>query len=107
MNQKPSQLRLVLIWSHVVASRICGLAIRGWSAMSAMGGFPELTVVGADGDRPPSAPVLSTIDALQLPFGFCHSGLGILGAGAEVGKHIDHDEVGNRGRRLFTDLADA
>src|SRR5258708_39503548 len=105
MNQKPSQLRLVLIWSHVVASRICCLATRGWSAMSAIGdvpstfwfehdlfGKPVVTVpdharvVGAGGSRPPPAPGRSAIDSLQLPLGFRHGGLGIPHAGAVVGE---------------------
>jgi hypothetical protein len=42
MNQKPSQLRLVLTWSHVVASRIGALAALGSSAMSAIGGNPVI-----------------------------------------------------------------
>src|SRR6267154_1725884 len=126
MNQKPSQLRLVLIWSHVVASRICCLATRGWSAMSAIGDVPSTfwfehdlfgtagsyssgscSVVGAGGGRPPPAPVRSAIDSLQLPFGFRHGGLGVLGAGAVVGEHVDHDEVCNRGCRLFAGRADS
>jgi hypothetical protein len=40
MNQKPSQFLLVLSWSHLVASRICDLALLGASAMSAMGDIP-------------------------------------------------------------------
>src|SRR5207245_1847232 len=40
MNQKPSQLRLCLSWSHALASRISVLARRGAIAMSAMGVVP-------------------------------------------------------------------
>ena len=40
MNQKPSQLRLCLSWSHALASRISVLARRGAIAMSAMGDVP-------------------------------------------------------------------
>ena len=49
----------------------------------------------------------SAIDALQLPFGNRDRALGVLAAGAEVREHIDHQEVGDRGRRLFAGLADA
>src|SRR6476659_7774622 len=107
MNQKPSQLRLVLIWSHVVASRICALAIRGWSAMSAIGDVPtkELMARAAVACRP--RPSRSAINSLQLTFGFGHGGFAVLGAGAVVGEHIDHDEVGNRGRCLLAGRSDA
>src|ERR1700716_823751 len=107
MNENPSQLRLVLIRSQVVASRICCLATRGCSAMSAIGDVPIERMMERTAVDPPSAPVLSAIDALQLPFGFRHGGLAVLGARAEVGEHVDHDEVGDRGCRLLTRRTDA
>src|SRR2546430_12269389 len=83
MNQKPSQFRLVLSWSHVVASRICALAVRGWSTMSAMDEIPWVSDVVFTGIRGRTSRhvvnradcnlfaarrLYSTIDALQLPF---------------------------------------
>src|SRR6266702_4639864 len=47
------------------------------------------------------------IDALQLTLGFRDRGLGILGAGAVVGEHVDHQEVGDRGCRLLARRTDA
>src|SRR4051794_19823218 len=70
-------------------------------------GQRPVSLVKTGGGSPPPAPLSSAIDALQLPFGFRHRCLGILGAGAIVGEHVHHDEVGNRGCRLLTDLADA
>src|SRR5258708_7832463 len=51
--------------------------------------------------------VVLAIDALQLALALRNRGLGILGAGAVVGEHVDHQEVGDRGRRLFAGRADA
>src|SRR4051795_10856479 len=49
-----------------------------------------------------SPPDLSlTIDALQLPLAIGDRALGVLGARAVVGEHVDHQEVGDRGRRLL------
>src|SRR3981189_1581151 len=106
MNQKPSQFRLVLSWSHAVASRISRLAVRGCRAMSAMTkslDTSDAVVTGARGrifrhlgraGGPTVVPrprpiVLLAIDALQLPLALRHRGLGILGAGAVIGEHVD------------------
>src|SRR5258707_15494314 len=47
------------------------------------------------------------IDALQLPLAVRDRALGVLGAGAVVGEHVDHQAVGDRGRRLLPGGADA
>src|SRR5258707_14382938 len=117
MNQNPSQFRLVLSWSHVVASRICGLAVRGCSAMSAMTKSLESSdavfihgrgrrsghVVDRAGcNQLVARPIArSAIDALQLPLAVRDRTLGVLGARAVVGEHVDHQEVGDRGCRLL------
>src|SRR6185437_2646071 len=75
--------------------------------MSAMAISEGWCVGGAGGDQPPPAPLRSAIDSLQLPFGVRDRALGILAAGAVIGEHIDHDEVRDRGRGLFTGRADA
>src|SRR5450759_3762515 len=59
----------------------------------------------AIGSQP--ARLYSTIDALQLPLGNRDRSLGVLAAGAVVRKHVDHQEVGDRGRRLLAGRADA
>src|SRR5689334_23812982 len=105
MNQNPSQFRLCLSWSHAVASRISVLARWGARAMSAMSVIPSAVAVGRAAPMPP-APLSSAIDALQLPLGFRDGGLGVLRTGAVVREHVDHDEVGDRGRRLFAGVAD-
>src|SRR6476620_3038872 len=51
--------------------------------------------------------VLLAIDALQLPLAVRDRALGVLGARAVVGEHIDHQEVGDRGGRLLAGGADA
>src|SRR5882757_5992949 len=61
----------------------------------------------ARGAPPDPATASASIDALQLPLGILHRGLGILRAGAIIGEHVDHDEVGDRGRRLLAGRADA
>src|SRR5450759_1416122 len=53
------------------------------------------------------ARLYSTIDALQLPLGNRDRALGVLAAGAVVRNHVDHQEVGDRGRRLLAGRADA
>src|ERR1700716_700015 len=53
------------------------------------------------------ARLYSTIDALQLPLGNRNRAGGRLAAGAVVGEHVDHQEVGDRGRRLLARCADA
>src|SRR5258705_10444460 len=122
MNQKPSQLRLVLSWSHFVASRISGLAVRGCSAMSAFDEIPQLAMpssqvhaletqamssIGRTASCLQPAQLYSTIDTLQLPLAVRDRTLGVLGAGAVVGEHVDHEEVRNHGRRLLAHRADA
>src|SRR4051794_23291501 len=118
MNQKPSQLRLVLSWSQAVASRICAFAARGCRAMSAIGEIPSCEwhdamspercnrVDEAGGNGPPASS-MSAIDALQLPFRDRDRAGGGLAAGAVVGEHVDHQEVGDRSCRLLAGLADA
>ena len=57
---------------------------------------------GSGGLHPAAArPIVSTIDALQLPLGNRDGALGVFAAGAIVGEHVDHQEVGDRGRRLL------
>src|ERR1700730_13130114 len=51
--------------------------------------------------------VILAIDALQLPLAIRDRALGILGARAVVGEHVNHQEVGDRGRRLLAGGADA
>src|SRR5215475_7349316 len=105
MNQRPSQFLLCLSCSQLVASRICGfgLPVRGASATSAIG--LSYKKIGA-GSPLPAPRHLLAIDALQLPLGFGDGALGVLGAGAVVGEHVDHDEVRDRLRRLFADRSD-
>src|SRR5262245_41221768 len=74
--------------------------------MSAMSVIPSAVAVERTAPMP-SAPLSSAIDALQLPLGFHNGALRVLGASAVVGEHVDHDEVGDRGRRLLADMADA
>src|SRR5437763_17111150 len=57
-------------------------------------------MAGLRPDRSPSDCSLS-IDALQLPLAIRDRALGVLGARAVVGKHVDDQEVGDRGRRLL------
>ena len=75
--------------------------------MSAMGGIPIQLWMERVAVVRRLLQLRSAIDALQLPLGFRDGGLGILGAGAVVGEHVDHDEVGDRGRRLLAGRADA
>src|SRR4051812_40171594 len=127
MNQKPSQLRLLLSWSHAVASRMGCLAALVPNAMSAIGVVPydylrrhclshsprakgaraglKKDRAGRNSMRP--APSSSTINALQLPFGNGDRALGVVASAAVVGEHVDHQEVGDRGRRLLAGRADA
>src|ERR1700753_165171 len=63
---------------------------------------------GTGGSTPPVRTVgLTAVDSFQWPLGFRDRALGILGAGAVIGEHVDHDEVGDRGRRLLAGRADA
>src|SRR5450631_1828752 len=59
------------------------------------------------GNRLPPASLSLAIDTLQLPFGNRDRALGIVASGAEVGEHVDHQEVGDRGRGLLPGSADA
>src|SRR3984957_334864 len=51
--------------------------------------------------------VVLAIDALQLPLAVRNRTLGVLGAGAVIGEHVDHQEVGDRGRGLLAGGANA
>src|SRR5580704_4765036 len=51
--------------------------------------------------------VVLAIDALQLSLAVRNRTLGVLGAGAVIGEHVDHQEVGDRGRGLLAGGADA
>src|SRR3954471_4077270 len=52
-------------------------------------------------DQIAARPFVLTIDALQLPLAIGDRALGVLGARAVVGEHVDQQEVGDRGRRLL------
>src|SRR3954470_12344579 len=56
---------------------------------------------GGPQTRQRPARLYSTIDALQLPLAVRDRTLGVLGARAVVGEHVDHQEVGDRGRGLL------
>src|SRR4051812_21132264 len=47
------------------------------------------------------------VDAFRLPLGTRDRTLQVLATSTVVGEHIDHDEIRNRGRRFFTEVADA
>ena len=56
---------------------------------------------------PPAFVSCLAINPLQLPLRDRDGALGVFASGAVVGEHIDDQEVGDRGRRLFARMADA
>src|SRR5450631_2711980 len=69
--------------------------------------YRAVSSIGRPASSSQPARSYSTIDALQLPLGNRDRAWGSLAAGAVVGEHVDHQEVGNRGRGLLSGRADA
>ena len=56
---------------------------------------------------PPAFRVSSAIEPRRLPLGDLDAALGVLAAGADIGEHVEDDEVGERRRRLLADRSQA
>src|SRR5690348_5963966 len=71
--------------------------------MSSAAGTAAMDAGGCSGLRPPAA---STINALRLPLGDGDCAFHVLTPGAVVGKHVEHEEIGDCRRRLLADRAE-
>ena len=70
--------------------------------------YRAVSSIGRAASLPAARPILLlAIDTLQLSLGNRDRALGILRAGAVVGEHVDHQEVGDRRRRLLAGGANA
>src|SRR5262245_38847763 len=104
MNQKPSQLRSALSRSHAPASRSGTLTSSTAPAIATLPGG------SADGSAWQPAPAgaaalqpASPIQTYRLPLGDLDRTFCVLAPGADIGEHVEDDEVGKRGRRLLAD----
>src|SRR5262245_10656009 len=104
MNQKPSQSRLTLIRFHGVASRTGAFILFGSIATSAID-FSLLPFEEARTAKsgPGFQSLSSAIKPLRLPLGDRDRTFDIFTAAAEIGEHVEHDEVGQGRRRLLSD----
>src|SRR3954471_6388414 len=105
MNQAPTTSRFVFHRSQAVASRIGAFATAP-NVKSAM--FSSAQTRRHEGAasfpaRRPLARESGPVDALELALGHADRALGVLAAGADIGEHVEHHEVGDRRRGLLAD----
>src|SRR6202163_4837659 len=93
MNHQASQLRLTLSRSHAELSRTARGARVGWRTTSA------IHQASLRGYLP--------IDPPRLTLRHRDRAFRVLAAGEVIGEHVEHEEVGDRRRRLLADRAEA
>src|SRR5438105_15783663 len=107
MNHRPSQSRFTLSRSQAVTARIGRLVCLALTTTSVIGPVSVENRAGGAGAPPAVAMPASAVEPRRLAFGDLDRAFGVLAAGADIGEHVEHDEVGKCRRRLLADRAES
>src|SRR5262245_23723800 len=102
MNHRPSQSRLTFRRSHAAISRI---GVGACSTAMAMQRTSRVARAGGASITPPALLAPSAVEPCCLALGDLDRALGIFAAGADVGEHVEDDEIGKRRGCLLADRA--